>query len=83
MDLREEFKDVIEIDRQYITLYFTLVHVPKMQKYFVVAKPTVGEITSFEMKADKGKNWKVLSPAPKWVTEQEDELIRIVTDNNS
>lgn len=83
MDLREEFKDVIEVEQQYITLYFTLVHVPKVNKYFIVAKPAVGEVTSFEMRTEDGEVWKLLSPAPTWATSREKELSQLISDNNS
>jgi len=57
---------------------FREVYCSNAEKYFVLVRNNGQIVAQFEMVKEKQKNWKVLSPAPRWVQEAEPEIVRLL-----
>ena len=80
MELKKEFKCVVEVNAQPIELSFRKVHVPKGCKYFVVARTLRGIASSFEIITDSEQQWHVVPPVPTWLNPLIDRLANIIAE---
>jgi len=78
MELKKEFKCVVDVNAQPIELYFRLVQVPKGSKYFVVASSLRGIASSFEIITDSEQQWQLAQPVPAWLSALENHLQAII-----
>lgn len=71
------FTSILTVDGFDYHLAFRKIETPGLLKFFVTAKSPFIEPFSFEIKNEEGK-WKVLPPAPDWLTGCEHRLSEII-----
>ncbi|MBO9682871.1 MAG: hypothetical protein J7502_09435 [Flavisolibacter sp.] len=74
------FKKIIVLNNESLDFDFRKVYVPRRLKYFVTVRRPYKPMVSFEMEKTS-VSWNIIAPAPTWVIELQDELVRIIKDH--
>jgi hypothetical protein len=76
------FNEWITINNKALNFEFSKVVSPLGDKYFVNVFDQQFQLSSFEVKEKDRGNWKIVLPAPQWILDIQDIIIRAIEDQN-
>ncbi|MGZ3838178.1 MAG: hypothetical protein ACXVMS_05870 [Flavisolibacter sp.] len=75
-----DFTLSLTVDGMYYHFFFTRINTPRMEKYFVTAENQFSKPESFEMRKDFLGRWKVMLPAPAWISDCESRISEMMNE---
>ena len=72
-----DFTKSIIVEEENLRFLFSKIYVPTGVKFFVTVF-IKNAVTSFDVQQDKKGDWKIVHPAPDWLTTVEPELVSAI-----